>query len=455
MKRGLGVRTFAFFAFTILVFSIFNFSFVLAQESTPEGETTKFAEEYTVNFDAGVGYNNAFISYFDHFAEDIQLAMTNDPAKEADLQSQFGAERLAEMKEAIENGDYESAKKLAEESKELFEAAAEDTANIDVSEVDNEGVSSGEDKQIYELISTQDEILQYGEYMDSLQKEMEENKVDEKIISEITDTVSAGTSEISEAVNDKTDETVENIADNSQLSPVEADIIVEKLEGESGLSKIYESKTTDEKILELSETIVGLQTKVTELKAEGNIDDARVLEALVDQAQLAVLESADAKKTGNYGEAYGRYTEAEHLTLNAERALDRNAEGDNGAIDKLSEIIKSPDEIRQEQERKSEHFASEEWKKMKDEIIAKYPEKELYFEKREEQAAKITELNEKLSDKLGEKYNELLADGKTEKEAAMEIGQAWDDAFAQTYGESYVPPGFMSFYPGRTLGNQI
>lgn len=414
-------------AIVVVGFIFILISLVHAQETT---ETTFV--------DYGITPDSAFY-FLDHAWEDLQLTLTKDPIKEAELSADFTAERFAEIHQMIQEDNFDAAHEASEEAHEDLQEFHNSIENIEATQDNIEKINEIEESAI-----KNDESVE--EIKVELVKEVEAGTITQEIATSLeVDDLKEESIEVQENINDVKEEIKEDIAKDEGITKTEAEIKVEDKEEESGVALIHEE--------EIKEELPAVETALEEIKTdyekaleEGKDVNKAAFESLIKSAELRLEVCESAFEEGKFGYAFGQLTAAEHLILNADKLLNINELSDQEKAQLESEINnfkKTFEETRKEIDEENKEFV-EDYEKHKDEFIIKYGDKKEEFEKEYERGKKVLELAQKLSEKYDKIFNELKAQGKSDDEIIAIISADFAKEYENAYGEKYVPPVFES-----------
>ncbi|MEK6862045.1 MAG: DUF5667 domain-containing protein, partial [Nanoarchaeota archaeon] len=439
-------RKFIFGIFSlILIMSIFSVS-IFAQEATDTttGTTADLAE--TIEFVDHGTTPDSFFYNFERFYETIQLNIFTFSAEDkAELEAQFTAERISEINAMIEIGDYDSALEAAVDANQILnnaeghiESIVEDET-VDLIQI-QEGQVDG--TTLHNLIDLQEEYLHDEQHIDGLkevlQQEVEEGTVTSEQAGTLINELQEGLAGVQTDISESKEELVEASAEESGISIIEADIIVEEEETEAGVTEEFKKEVAIEEIDTLRLAIADITNEAELAEEAGELDNAEVLHNLLENAELKLQVCEQALEEGDYGEAHGQFTAAEHLTLNADKYL-----SDHDSVD-IELITEDYDEIRKDFEEEHDKYVSD-YETHRDELLGKYPERADEINKAYERSKKIGDLTERVGNELTKLFNDLKAEGKTEAEVIETVHARFVDEFKKAYGEDYIPPGFINF----------
>ncbi len=441
MKRG---------EVSVLLFSLLIICSTLA--FAQEGETTTSDIDETF-VDPGTSPDSILYT-LDLFLEDVRLALATSHEAEATLEAAYLDERFAEMHAMIQDGAYSEAQEAADAASVILEDFHEDIQGIAESGgVTYNEFTSSEDTSLHDFIELHDDVIDHSNYAEAIDNELQEAVNAGEIGEEDADTLIEDLREESveeEAVFSELEEVfVEDVAERSGVTTLEVSLEVEEEEEEEGIADTVKEGVSEANIEELRADVIELEEKVEQTKEAG--EDTTTEEVLLENALLKLQICEAALAHGDYGKAHGQFTAAEHLVLNADRFYSdtryRNI-GDEER-DRMLEGLQTYEDIKEIREKIAEENRRnvEEYERKKDELIQKYPDRAEVLQRMYEESKKVQEVAEKLAGEYDTQYEQLVAEGKSEEEATLIVTERFADEFRKSYGEDYIPPGFIDINP--------
>ncbi len=441
MKRGeVGVL----FVSLLLIFSTVAF----AQEG---GETSGDIDESFV--DPGTSPDSALYT-FDLLWEDFRLALATSHEAEASLEAAYLDERFAEMHAMIQDGEYSEAQEAADSASVLLEDFHEDVQGIAESGgVTYDEFTSSEDTSLHDFIELQDDVIDHSNYAEVVDNELQEAVNAGEIGEEDADTLIGDlreeTIEEEAAFSELEEAFVEDVAERSEITTLEVSLEVEEEKEEEGVANTVKEEVSEAKIEELRGDVIELEEKIEQTEEEG--EDTTTEGILLENAVLKLQICEAALAHGDYGKAHGQFTAAEHLILNADRFYSDVRYRDVGdeERDRVLEGLPTYENIKEIREKIAEENRRnvEDYERKKDEIIQKYPDRAEGIQQMYEESKKVQEVAEKLEGEYDTQYERLIAEGKSEEEATRIVTERFADEFRKSYGEDYIPPGFIDIDP--------
>ncbi len=419
----------------MLSISVFNFNVLAAEDDSSQVREITFP-------DPGTTPDSAMYNV-ELFFEHMRLNFVTSAEAKVELEAQYTAERLAEMKAMIEAGDYEAAQSAADESQELLIKTQQHIEQAaDESHIEYSTFQQSEDTPLHRLIELQKSIIDNGKYAEALQtsivEKVETGDINRETAASLINEIREETVEAEAKILDGKEEAIEATAEASGVPKIEVELAVVEKEDESGITDEYKQEITETEIAVLKAAIIQQETELVDAKKAG--EDTHTEEILLENAKLHLQICESAYENGDYGKAFGQFTAAEHISLNAEKYDDLSAEEKSRLAEKAD-----LDPLELTKNIGGENSNLEELERYKEELKQKYPEKAELIEKRHEQSKRVSELAQKLGEEYNNLFDKFRAEGKTEQEIASVMSERYADEFRKAYGEEYIPPGFIEF----------
>lgn len=419
----------AFLLFTILPFA-----------SAATNSTVVFAE-------AGTTPDSPLYT-FELLYEKVQLNLfTPSTQGKLNLEAEHTAERLAETNLMIERGNYDAAQKSASEINNLLQ-----NTEAHINQLNSEGVDYNQFLQggttLNNLLEIQQTFLENSKNADAIKETLlthvEKGDVNKETAALIINDAQEGISGMETSIIDKKNEIVEKTAETNSLPELQVKTEVEIKEEKLGTSEIMRNDVTEQEILTLETAIAKIEQQIPNATKEGKQNEADAAKVLLENAKLKLQISENALENGDIGKAFGQFTAAEHLALNADKISQKNF----SALGK-KEVAQIKDNLGQDAQEINDEIEKDtlkninDWEKHKDELTSRYPDKKDYFEKKYEQSKRVKELAGKLSKEYSQDYEKLKSEGKSDEEIKGELTARFSDEFRKSYGEDFIPPGFV------------
>ena len=369
-------------------------------------------------------------------------------------------ERIDELHATITSGDYEAATETAEEVENTLKIIEDNVEATEAGTTTISEVATSEETPVHEILSVEETFIEDDGIKDKIEAINSEltalvdtGTITTETAGEIINTVQLTTAETLVVIEEQKEKLIEQIATTSETSVLEVELAVTEEEEQAGLHEEHKEEITSTEIVVLETAIEEIKTEVVENEKEGHDEEAHAMKVLLANAELHLQRAEQALETGNTGKAFGQFTSAEHLTLNADRLSDKTfSELPKEETSKIEELEKTGEEIREEiHEETASHV--KEWEEHKDLLLTKYPEKKEFLESEYEQAKKVVDLTDKLAGKYDDKYEKLKAEGKTQEKIDSELTSIFSQEFQLAYGEEYTPPGFIE--EKTVVGDQV
>ncbi|MBI2672527.1 hypothetical protein HYX16_06355, partial [Candidatus Woesearchaeota archaeon] len=402
-------KIFALYTIFILIFSIGAF----AQEAAP-------------TVDPGLTPDSALYGV-ELFAEDVQLLFTFNPVSKVELAASFVEERHTEMDVMLQQENYDGLAEVAGVMQEDLVVLQEAADDIPATEENLEIINSIEKTAIIE-----------GNHVDEVHTELiarvETGAVTEEVVESIElSAVEKATTDVQVSSEETKNEVVDVISAEKGISSIEAEVIVEKSNEESGLTELQEVEVKEE-IVKTEDKIEQLELEISRSVDAGyDIAEAKALSHVIEESKTRLQISIDNYENGLIGNSFLELVNTEQLILNTEAFVDDPEEINIVELDEA--VIKD----QQEREEDSKKYV-EEYDIYKDELSDKYPDKAEEFEHVYETQKQVVEITDKLDEVYEREVAKLQDEGKTEDEAASIIAQRFAEEYRIAYGEEYLPP---------------
>lgn len=397
------------------------------------------APEDLVTIRSGTTPDN-FLYTFDVLYDDLRLAITSNPAEHARLAAEISAERLFEVEAMIDAGKYAAAAQAMQENRDsliattesvgsLFSAAPEVLIEIEKLTVFNKAFAD----------NLQDELAQRVEAGDVAAEDAA------AIDFELARDLAVGAQAEFE---DAKDGVIAGIAEGRGISVIEAELQYEAVEQSAGL--------IDQKLAEVGEDLIEARETIDQMKEslaalpEGS-EEATVLSNAIEDAKLRLQIAETAFENKDYSDSFEKLSEAQDAAFTADRYFDygiRPDEYERYGISPQEEFASMRERwgdfeaIREEIDQESERFVQE-YEQFRDAIVEKFPEKADVLESSFEQAERAQQLALAVGEQYQAEFEDLVAGGTSNEEAAKILATKFADEYRKAYGEEFVPPGFI------------
>ena len=365
--------------------------------------------EPEVTYNAGMTPDSAF-----YFIDTLLDPLQSDES--------LTAEKLAEIKLMVEEGYYAEAHVAAEEAQQVL---ADLTTTLS-----DEEIETLDTIHIEEL-----EAISHDNYIEDIKQELVAAVESGTITQEVAastgiDNIQAEIVSLISVVENEKEEIVDAIAEEQELTHIEAELQLE--DAEAALADVHKAEVVEE----LAVVEAALQAIKSDVAAEvaSGADVPESLNTLIQEAEINLQRCKDAFADGKLGKSFGYFTVAEHLVLNADRVLQ------GAPADELQKIETELQRITQEREQDHQLFI-EEYESIKDKLIAEHPDQADYFEKQWEQGKNALELSQKFAQEYAEESAKLQAEGKSIDEINVILTERFAQEYEHVYGEPFLPPG--------------
>lgn len=375
-------------------------------EIDPETEEVSDYLHDLENIPAGVT-PDSFFHVLDTTFENIQLALTGDPAEKALLLVENEAERLAEAEVMLEEGDTGHALEAVELAEETSEARAETLETLTVTS-----------EHISELIELTAATIH-------LQDTAEELATDAPL--EVAEAL-AGVEQAEDALlmEEKMEEAAEVVAEVRDIPVVEAELLIEGEQEAAHLDEV-EHEEVQEELGDAVEELKNLQEEVQEALEEDQ-PQAAALQQLLQEAQTKLEVCNVALGEEKFGKAFGQLTAAQHLLDNADRLLEH--ENPQQAAQEATQFLATVGQDRKEDQQRNFNMR-EEWEKVKDQ----HPKEEQeHVQKFLDKEQEITQL----ADSLSGEFESLVAAGTSAEDAAQTISGKFQEGLKDIVGDAAI-----------------
>lgn len=400
-------------------------------------------------FDESGTTPDSFFYNVDLFFENTALTFTTSPEAKAELEAQYAHERFDEMHAMIDSGDYQAAQEASVYGEQLLVQADEHIEQILPTQTTTlEQVQQGESR-INDVLQIQTVMVENNiastELKEELAKKVESGDISIEQAASLIDNLRQDVVEVETTLVNKEDALVSDIALKTTTTELEIEILVDKQKQEQGVFDVYQEKITQERLIALQNAILDIQNDYRKAQEEGQFQDESTLRSVLDQADLKFQIAHDAYENGDYGKAFGQFTAAEHLVLNVDRVLASPQQERQNVIEKLQVYaLEHPSDITQDRIQESKKYV-EDYEKIKDELIIKYPDKAEQLQRNYEQANRIITLSQKLEDSFSAEYERLTTqEKKTPAEADAILRDRFVEEYRAAYGKEFTPPGFVT-----------
>ncbi len=393
---------------------------------------------------------DSFFYNFELFYENVQLNLfTFGTENKLQLESEYTAERLAEMHAMVEQKNYEAAQESAIEINNLLDSTENHIQELSSAEsVDYTAFIENGDTVLNDLLGIQHVFMENSENLEVIKEMLLEmvgsGALDEETAALIINDAQEGISGVQTVIIEQKEEFVQIVAEENNIPELEVEAEINQKEIELGTEEIIRGDITEEEIIALETAIAKIERESMAVAEEGRQNEADTIEVLLENAKLKLQIAENALESDDIGEAFGQFTAAEHLMLNADKISGKTLS--ELSEQEVNQIKDNFGENAQELTDKIEIVTSrdvDEWETYKDELISKYPDRQEYFENRYEQSKKAMELAGKLNDAYFEEAENLRIGGKSDEEIGVIMVERFSDEFRKAYGEDYIPPGFV------------
>ncbi len=420
---------------TILTIFILIFStFALAQTPTSIITDTSLGTSsesiLTETIDPGITPDSIFHN-LELTIENVQIIFAGTTADKAELSAEFTQERIAELNVMVQQENYEGLKEAIEEAHDDIQTLNNYVEQIEKTEENIELINNLEKQAIL----NEDHIEEV--YTDLEQKVQTQEITTETFEGLNLDTLEGDFAQIQETAEQTKDATADSIAQEQDITQIEAEIQIEKIETEQGLTQIKETEVKEE-IVDLGKSIDEIEAKYEELTKTGELENDAEIKHIIEECKTDYQISKDGYKHENIDQAFEYVSSVKSLITKAEQSLN----GELSGVE-IEEVIEQIEEDKAELNEKAEEFI-EEYEENREELRERYPDRFEEFEYDAEKYEKINVINEKIEEESrdGKIYEELKEEGKTEEEIQEFFIEKFAEEYRTVYGEEFLPPGF-------------
>ncbi len=341
----------------------------------------------------------------------------------------------------IQNGDYESYRIAIEN---FHNAVADETITIEGVNFDGvtlESVADGSHESVQAVTDAQESVLTHEEYANAIELILEERVVGgtitESEADSLIDDVNAPINEEGATLEDRTYDLVHEVAENSDISTAEVEIVYEDSFREQYGDRFDEVASIND-VLELETKIAELRDEADALRESGDEEAAVAVDQLLTLAESHkehCLESGE----GNFAvQKLNHLNNAENIVDNIEDYLDGEVQLDGISVSPYNE-----QDIREEIAVEGESAAKfiEDYESLKEEY-ADNVKRLVWIEQERKRSENIQELATKLSDGgvMDSWFEELRVEGVSEEDIIARVHERYVNEYESVNGH-YQPVG--------------
>ncbi len=427
----------------VLIFSIFNMGFVPA----PSHPVEICSDGKVYDFVSGNGEckNNEEIwenveppTFFGGFSTKLKFAFSS-PETKLKLSAVLTAQQIAQLEEALAEGDYKKAEAVSEDIRQTFEKSGRW-----LEEFNGEGINYNEfykgDDEFNDFLYTKRMYVQDIEKLNEIQGTILE-KIDAGETTHVAvENIFKNFGEEGRVVSkfdEKQEEFIYKVADEGGVTGLEIKYAINNEDKNIGITEYYKNYDAQDYAV----TMAKLDSLRTEI-ADSDKPYSREVENLFDEARLRAQLSQSEIQNGHYSDGYNEFYKSQYIMYN----LENYAEEGERALNQIDEnVVVGPVELNKEIEEENKQFV-EEYAQAKEIIAEEYPEELKNLDASYIVAQDVVALSEKINEVAEEELTKLEEAGKTEEEAKEIIEEKKAEEYYYNYGGKYSPPEYVRVF---------
>ncbi|MEK6844655.1 MAG: hypothetical protein AABX44_00175, partial [Nanoarchaeota archaeon] len=432
----------------ILIFSIFSAGFASAFSPLPPEYLCDDGEVYDhysgiCKAEEEIWKNIKPPTVFGGFFDKAKIAFSN-PEVKTKLSAVLTAEQIAQMEQALEEGNYKEAMGVAENIRRTLEKSGGYLEEYAIgTELEyNEDFMNGPFRDFRNVEGMWTETISgIDRIEDNLMAKVVSGEITREEADDILREMNRESGELSVIFADRENQFIDNIVEssNGEITKLEIDYRLRYEDKQTGFEDAYYNRVDRDDIAFNKYTLDSLREEIisSDDRALTDVDE------LFMQAKMAQQNARDALIDENYRRAYENFQESEYLIS----VLENYNENGDRTLEKINSVFdKTFEEINQEIEEENNQFV-EEYKTegVREEILENYPEYKTELDKTYDEAVVIIDVSEKINEIEGDKIIELTNAGETEEEAKAEVEELITKEYFYADGGKDYPVGYVDF----------
>lgn len=424
----------------VLIFSIFNMGFVPAPSHPSyicegEGVYDFISDEGCKNTEE-IWENIEPPTFFGGFSHKVKMAFSS-PETKLKLSAVLTSQQIAQLEEALAEGDYKKAETASEEIRQTLEKSGRW-----LEEFNGEGVNYDEfyrgDDEFNDFLYTERMYVQDIEKLNEIKTTILE-KVDSGETTHVAvDNIFKNIDDRGRVIakfEEKENEFVDKVAEEGGITALEVKYEINNEDKETGM---YENYYKNYDSADYAATMGNLDALRNEI-ADSDRIYSREVENLFDEAQLRAQLAQTELQNEHYSEAYSEFYKSQYIMNN----LENYAEEGERALNEIDESVAvGPAELTKEIVEKNNQMIRD-YELARNMLLEKYPEEKDNLDSSYIVAQDVIALSEKINEVAEQELTKLEEAGKTTEEAKKIIDGKKSEEYYYNYGGKYFPPGYV------------